>query len=100
MEVGEVTFNQDGSVATRTGLAGALYDARIGAMIELGRDTSGGARAELAAFARADAFAIINYLRANAQAVVSVGGLQTTPTPNDPGTPTLAPTARVYLPIE
>jgi hypothetical protein len=47
-------------------------------MADLGQDTAKVDKA-MAAFCRADASAIVAYLKANARAVVSMGGLQRSP---------------------
>lgn len=109
MSAGTVTVSDDGSV-TKSGMAEAIYDAllvreqqnavQFGVEIPSGSD---GAKAKKAIgqMATAIAGALVNYMQANAKAVIttSTAGLQRTPNPNNANTATVAPATQQELAI-
>ena len=93
---GTCAIAENGTV-TGTGLAKAMADALMASSSAAGK----GANAGLQAWTNALAVAIVDHLVANAAITVTVAptdaGLQRTPNPNDPATPTLGPTSDVVL---
>ncbi len=104
---GSVSIDADGTV-TKSGAAGRLFDllqadaavalAVFGQVPPVGPDSvaSGQGQARLATTI---AGWMVTEMTAHAVVRVSVGGLQTTPNPNDPATATDAPAAPVDLAI-
>jgi hypothetical protein len=111
MTSGTVTISSSG-VATKSGMAGALYDAILASeqakAITNGVTFPSGAAGvpalrAVASLANAQASALVTYMQANAKAIIPTdaggAGLQRTPDPNNPSTATLAPAAQKELSI-
>ena len=124
LAAGSVTVNQSDETRTGSGLALSLYDANVATLVlpvlpTLGDtttpfhpqrackqsdvDVTQKARIallnETARVANANASGFVSYFTANAvsRIVVSAGGLQNTPNPNNPGVATAAPGSPVTL---
>jgi hypothetical protein len=95
LSAGTVTVDEDGA-ATGTGLAFAIFE---GALADVDEDARSKVAASMKPFCEGLAAAIVNHFKDNGLIVVSVsaGGLQRTPSPNDPNTATLAPSSPVEL---
>jgi hypothetical protein len=80
-----------GTVACTTGLAKAIYDERVALTATIGHGAGAAAEAALKADCYAIASAIVDYLVANTEVVISLttGGLQTS---TAAGAPTAPPT--------
>jgi len=123
MSAGTVVVADDES-ATGTGMARAIYDADIATLalpvvpilgntdppwrVERPVNAADIAQVQAArllmlseAARRANAYAagIVTHITGNAKVTVSVGGLQRTPSPNNPDTATQAPASPVELPV-
>ena len=104
LSAGTVTVDED-LVATGSGLALVLYNARIGTLQDVAEDMDeSDAQAMLQAFADqmvAEAEGLVEHVTDNAEVTVTVSatdaGLQRTPSPNDPSTATVAPAGPVEL---
>lgn len=96
LEAGSCTIANNGTVSG-TGLAKAMADALMTAP-----PSGGGSNKSLEQWTNLLAAAIVDHLVSNAQITVTVSpadaGLQRTPNPNDPNTPTLGPATAVELP--
>lgn len=109
MTAGAVVVGANGNV-TKSGMAEALYDARLSASLALITEYGGVApsgeslqrmKKGIAAAATADAGAMVAYLVANAKATILATdqALQRTPNPNNPATDTVGPAATRYIGI-
>ena len=96
LEAGTCNIADNGAV-TGTGLAKVMADALMASASPVGT----GRNAGLATWTNALAAAIVDHLVNNAQVTVTVtpsdAGLQRTPNPNDPNTPTTGPVSDVAL---
>ncbi len=108
MTAGSVVIAPDGS-ETKSGMAEAIYDAFItNYAADTGVPLPGTPEAVVpikrayAALATRVASGVVDYIAANAKAQIRgglTGGLQNTPSPNNPATPTDPPAGDQYLNI-
>jgi hypothetical protein len=98
LEAGSCTIAPDKTVSG-TGLARAIAENYLPVFGSIGLPTA--SLDKLAQFCNGLATAIVDHIVANAEITVTVttldAGLQRTPNPNDPNTPTLGPASDVEL---